>query len=59
MEAARRHGAAGQSWLFVLNHTAEPAVIAAHGRELLSGAEVAGRLEVAPGGVAVVREEPG
>ncbi|MFI5068140.1 MAG: beta-galactosidase [Streptosporangiales bacterium] len=59
VEAARRRGAAGQSWLFVLNHTAQPAVIAVCGRELLSGAVVAGRLEVAPGGVAVVREEPG
>ena len=59
MEATRRHGAAGQSWLFVLNHTTQPAVVAARGRELLSGALVAGRLEVAPGGVAVVREEPG
>jgi hypothetical protein len=43
----------------VLNHTAQPAVIGVSGRELLSGAVVAGRLEVAPGGVAVVREEAG
>jgi beta-galactosidase len=52
----RRPGAAGGSWLFVLNHTSEPAVLAAGGQELLSGTFVQGELEVAPGAAAVLRE---
>jgi beta-galactosidase len=56
VEIVRRHGDGGRSWLFVLNHTPDPAVIDASGVELVSGQPVPGRLEVAPGAVAVVRE---
>ena len=56
VEVVRRHGDGGRSWLFVLNHTVDAAVVEASGVELLSGRTVAGRLEVEPGGVAVIRE---
>jgi beta-galactosidase len=57
VEAVRRHGGAGGSWMFVLNHTSEPAVLQATGQELLSGTLVPGELEVAPRGAAVLREQ--
>ncbi|WP_210649022.1 beta-galactosidase [Nocardioides sp. SYSU D00065] len=55
VEVTRRVGE-GASWLFVVNHDSEPAEVAVHGVELVSGQEVAGDLVVAAGGVAVVRE---
>jgi beta-galactosidase len=55
VEVVRRRGPAG-SWLFVINHTAEEQTVAAAGVELLAGRTVEGRLTVAAGGVAVVRE---
>ena len=55
VEVVRRDGAEA-SYLFVLNHTADPAVVPARGRELLGEADVDGALTVPPGGVAVVRE---
>ena len=55
VEVVRRHGE-GRSWLFVLNHTDEPADIEVEGVELDSGAEVSGSLRVAAGACAVVRE---
>jgi len=56
VEIVRRHGDAGRSWLFVLNHTGAAAVVEASGVDLLSGRSADGQLEVAPGGVAVLRE---
>jgi beta-galactosidase len=56
VEIVRRHGDGGRSWLFVLNHTGDPAVVGASGMDLLTGRPVDGRLEVVPGGVAVLRE---
>jgi beta-galactosidase len=55
VEVVRRVGPEA-SYLFVLNHTVEPAVVPARGRELLGEANVEGALTVPPGGVAVVRE---
>jgi beta-galactosidase len=55
LEAVRRHGDDGRSWLFVLNHTAAGVQVPVSGLELLSGRRVAGQLGIAPGGVAVVR----
>jgi beta-galactosidase len=55
VEVARRVGDAG-SWLFVINHGSAPAAVPVHGHDLVSGRHVAGDLEVAAGGVAVVRE---
>jgi len=46
-----------RSWLFVLNHTGEEAQVAVTGTDLVSGAECRGSLLLAPGAVAVVREE--
>ncbi len=57
LEAVRRHGDDGRSWLFVLNHAAHAAQVLVTGLELLSGRQVAGVLDVAPGNVAVVRED--
>jgi beta-galactosidase len=57
VEAVRRHAADGRSWLFVLNHTGRPCAVPATGTELLSGRRVTGLLDVAPGAVAVIRED--
>ena len=54
--AVRRRADGGRSWLFLLNHTTEPAVVPAAGMELLSGTEVVGSVQLPPGGVAVIRE---
>lgn len=56
LEAVRRHGEDGRSWLFLLNHADCAAQVPVAGQELLSGRQVTGLLDVAPGGVAVVRE---
>ncbi|MGQ7787234.1 beta-galactosidase [Nesterenkonia sp. K-15-9-6] len=56
VDVVRRHGEDGATYLFVLNHTAQDAVIGADGRELITGAEVAGDLTVRAGEVAVVAE---
>lgn len=55
VEVTRRVGA-DTSWLFVINHGAEPAQVPTHGVELVTGRAVAGDLVVPAGGVAVVRE---
>ncbi|MFD6695860.1 beta-galactosidase [Micromonospora aurantiaca (nom. illeg.)] len=57
VEVVRRRSA-DRSWLFVVNHTTEPARLAVSGVELLGGARCDGELEVSAGEVAVVREEP-
>jgi len=59
VEAVRRRGDGGQSWLFLLNHTAEPATVPATGVDLLSPVEAAGSVQLPPGGVAVIREASG
>jgi beta-galactosidase GanA len=58
VEVVRRRGDA-TSCLFVLNHTARPATIAANGVDLSTGNAVTGKLELAAGDVAVIREERG
>ncbi|MER7460670.1 beta-galactosidase [Micromonospora sp. NPDC126480] len=56
VEAVRRRE--GQrSWLFVVNHTDGAVRVAATGTELLGGQPCTGELTIAPGEVAVVREE--
>ena len=55
VEVVRRHGAEA-SYLFVINHTGEPARVAVTGTDLIGGRDCAGDLQVAPGAVAVVRE---
>jgi beta-galactosidase len=44
------------AYVFVINHTADEALLAASGHELLADEKVDGELRVAPGGCAVVRE---
>jgi beta-galactosidase len=58
VEVVRRAGG-DASYLFVLNHTDTAASLPARGVELLTGAAAADRLEVAAGGVAVLRETGG
>ncbi len=55
VEVVRRRGA-GTSWLFVINHTAAAATVAARGVDVVSGEPVHGTLTVPAGGYAVVRE---
>jgi beta-galactosidase len=56
VEAVLRRGEAAD-FLFLLNHGAEPATVAARGIDLLTGAEHDDRVEVPGGGVAVLRQE--
>jgi beta-galactosidase len=56
VEVVRRVADEGRSWVFVINHTDEPAVLQLTGHELLRDETVAGGLEVPAGEVAVVRE---
>jgi len=55
VEAIRRITTDGPA-LFVLNHTDEPVSVATDGVELLTGGAVAGTVDIAAGGVAVVLE---
>ena len=55
VEVVRRHGE-GESFLFVINHTAEEVSVAATGRELLGASDVDGEVRVPAYGVAVVQE---
>jgi beta-galactosidase len=57
VEALRRTGADRGSWLFLVNHTDEPASVPCRGWELLGDAPVDGEQVLAPGGVAVIREQ--
>jgi beta-galactosidase len=56
VEAVRRHGTDGHSWLFAFNHSDDSVALPATGRELLSGRTVTGTLDLEPGGAAVLRE---
>jgi beta-galactosidase len=56
VELVRRQ-ADGTTWTFLLNHGDAEAVVPADGRDLLSGAEVSGRLILPAGGQAVVRSD--
>jgi beta-galactosidase len=56
VEVVRRRSDAA-TYLFVLNHTQEPATIPAHGVDLLTGEAVSGKLDIAAGDVAVIREQ--
>lgn len=52
----QRRRSGDRTWLFVLNHTADDARVAADGVDLVTGTPVRGELTVPAGGVAVVRE---
>jgi beta-galactosidase len=56
VEVTRRTAEDGRSWVFVVNHTDEPASCELTGHDLVADRPVTGVLELAAGGVAVVRE---
>lgn len=56
VEVVRRTGDDNRSWLFVLNHTETPAILAARGHDLVADRSVDGVLTVPGGDVAVIRE---
>ena len=56
VETTRRRGG-GTSWLFLLNHTGAEQTITASGYDLVADAPVDGSVRLAPGGVAVLRED--
>jgi beta-galactosidase len=56
VEATRRRGAEG-SWLFLVNDTAEPQEVATSGHDLVADGRVGPTVTLAPGAVAVVRED--
>jgi beta-galactosidase len=57
VEAVRRAGRDGVSYLFLLNHTAEQVDVAARGTLIPGETSVAGTHTLAPGAVAVIREQ--
>jgi len=58
VEVVRRVGE-DASWLFVINHGDDEAVVPVHGTDLVGDREAAGDLRVPAGGIAVVREDAG
>ncbi len=54
VEVVRRRND-GTTWTFYINHSDTPAQLPATGQELLTGTKVEGKLDLAPGAVAVVR----
>ncbi|KAB7743631.1 beta-galactosidase [Nostocoides sp. F2B08] len=59
VEALRRHGEDGTSWLFLVNHTDEPVEVACSGHDLVADRQASGVHAVAAGSVAVLREHRG
>jgi beta-galactosidase len=51
-----RRDSRGRSWLFAVNHGAATARLPAVGLDLIAGREIAGAIDLPPGGVAVIRE---
>jgi beta-galactosidase len=59
LDATRRVGADGTSYLFLINHCAEDATVAARGHDLLRGTTHDAHVPVPAGGVVVLRETKG
>ena len=59
VEALRRHGEDGASWLFLVNHTDDPVEVACSGHDLVADRQVSGMYALAGGAVAVLREHRG
>lgn len=53
---SRRHDGEDRSWLLAVNHSTAPATLRACGLDLITGREIAGPVDLPPGGVAVIRE---
>lgn len=58
VEIVVRRSNAGQSWRFVINHSADALELSGDGMELITGEPVRGRFSVPAGAVRVIREEP-
>jgi beta-galactosidase len=58
VEVTRRRDGSGRSWLFAFNHGDRAAALPAAGLDLLTRRELAGTLDLPPGGSAVIRELP-
>ena len=56
LEAVRRRGEDGRSFLFLLNHTDGAMRVDAYGRDLVTGKDIDGNATVPAGGVAVIHE---
>lgn len=59
LEAVRRRGAGGTSFLFLINHTDSDAVVPGTGTDLLTGVAHSGTVPVPAGGVVVLSEPEG
>ncbi|GAB4002030.1 hypothetical protein GCM10029992_39140 [Glycomyces albus] len=57
VETIRRTHEDGRSYLFALNHTDQPATIPVAGTDLLTAALCGPEISIAPGAVAVIRED--
>lgn len=60
VEAVRRHvnsAKSGESFLFLLNHSAEGVTVRASGTELLSGTVISDAVDIAAGGIAVLHQQ--
>ncbi|TFD50205.1 beta-galactosidase [Cryobacterium frigoriphilum] len=61
IEVVRRRatvGSPGPSYLFVINHGEQPAIVPAHGRELVTDVQISLTVSVPAGAVRVIREDP-
>jgi beta-galactosidase GanA len=56
VSVTRRRDEHGRSWLCAVNHSTAPATLLAAGLDLITGREVDGSLDLAPDGIAVIRE---
>jgi beta-galactosidase len=56
MAVTRRRDGRDRSWLLAVNHSTAPATLRACGLDLITGREIAGAVDLPPGGVAVIRE---
>jgi beta-galactosidase len=56
VSVTRRRDRHGRSWLCALNHGTATATLPAAGLDLIAGREIAGAIDLPPGGVAVIRE---
>jgi beta-galactosidase len=56
VSVTRRRDRVGQSWLFAVNHGTATATLPANGLDLIGRCEIAGAIDLPPGGVTVIRE---
>jgi beta-galactosidase GanA len=54
----RRRDGRDRSWWFAINYGSDPVTLPARGLDLITGRQLAGAVDLPPGGTAVIREEP-